>query len=151
MNRLIVHFFNFMQWYISTSRIKYAQHWRIFFTPWNFFLNNKNSYYFLTTYTQIVATGSRSAWINEQAKGTKSSLIMLIISKLMTSKTLSDLSKDIVHNKVPSKLSVMSIKSDKWVRKCFTNSIPSSCFFQNLTWPSVLPVIIKSVLKIASV
>lgn len=41
------------------------------------------------------------------------------------------------HNNVP-----------KWLRKCLTNSIPSSTFFQNLTCPSWLAVITKSVLQI---
>lgn len=36
----------------------------------------------------------------------------------------------------------------RWLRKCFTNSIPSSSFFfQNLTWPSWLAVMTKSDLK----
>ena len=36
--------------------------------------------------------------------------------------------------------------SPKCALKCLTNSTPSTCFFQNFTWPSWLPVTIKSVL-----
>lgn len=93
---------------------------------------------------------------------------MFIISKLITSNILRDLSKEIVHKRVPLKLSLMSTmgayfqqkivktnknkfriiisKIPKWVRKCLTNSMPSSPFFQNFTWPSALAVMTKSVL-----
>ena len=63
------------------------------------------------------------------------------------SKTFMDLSSDTVHNRSPSELVAMPTTFPKWARKCFTNSIPVSCFFQNLTCPSMLAVIRKSVLN----
>ena len=67
--------------------------------------------------------------------------------KLTMSKTFMDLSSDTVHNRSPSELVAMPTTFPKWARKCFTNSIPVSCFFQNLTCPSMLAVIRKSVLS----
>ena len=43
-------------------------------------------------------------------------------------------------------LSLYPFLSPKCALKCLTNSTPSTCFFQNFTWPSWLPVTTKSVL-----
>lgn len=79
--------------------------------------------------------------------GTKArSTLNTYLPKLTTSNTLMDLSFDTEHKSVPTWFVLRHWMFPRWQRKCFTNSIPSSCFFQNLTWPSTLPVTTKSVL-----
>ena len=51
-----------------------------------------------------------------------------------------------VHKRVPELLMDASWMLPKWPRKCLTNSIPLSSFFQNLMWPSQLNVIMNPVL-----
>ena len=70
----------------------------------------------------------------------------MTLPKLTTSNTLSDLSLETEQRNVPLELAARSCIAPRWLRKCFTNSISSSSFFQNFMWPSQLPVIMKSVL-----
>jgi hypothetical protein len=53
------------------------------------------------------------------------------LPKLMMSNILSDLSLEIEHSSVPPELAARSCIGPRWLRKCFTNSISSSSFFQN--------------------
>lgn len=73
--------------------------------------------------------------------------MIIYTPKLTTSNTFKDLSFDIVHNNVPDELIPTSWMFPKWPLKCLTNSIPNSCFFQNLICPSILHVMIKFVLR----
>jgi len=67
------------------------------------------------------------------------------LPKLVTSNTLTVLSLLALTNIEPSALTATPVTGPKWPLYCFTNSIPTACFFQNLTTPSTEVVIRKSV------
>mmetsp|Transcript_2047 Transcript_2047/g.6006 ORF Transcript_2047/g.6006 Transcript_2047/m.6006 type:complete len:200 (+) Transcript_2047:978-1577(+) len=100
------------------------------------------------TLTATSEVGAFFLWTNSTAPGLNFSLIMQVMSKLQTSKSFRALSSPIVARSRPSFVSVMPTSAPRWARKCFTNSMPSACFFQNLMWPSTLPVIRKPVTRL---
>jgi hypothetical protein len=67
------------------------------------------------------------------------------LPKLTTSNILTVLSLLALANIVPSALTVTAETGPRCPRYCFTNSIPTACFFQNLTTPSTEVVMMKSV------
>lgn len=128
---------------------------------------------FCSTYTANAGMASFGLWIHSAHFGSKSNLIIFIMSKLTTSNILMLLSDEAVHRYVPftftanalmlsvsmkclqlylirsihifKRNSIETFYSRKWLRKCFTNSMPSSIFFQNFKCPSMLAVTMKSV------
>ena len=101
---------------------------------WCFNANSSEQFLMKKTYKQVRFLCS--IWISTE----------VTLPKLMTSNTLSDLSLETEQRNVPLELAARSCIAPRWLRKCFTNSISSSSFFQNFMWPSQLPVIMKSVL-----
>ena len=82
--------------------------------------------------------------IHSHAPGTNSRVAHVIMSKESTSNTLNALSPAVVASNEPSGVAAKPAIGARCARKCFTNSMPTCIFFQNLTWPSREPVIIKS-------
>lgn len=68
------------------------------------------------------------------------------VPKLTTSKTLAVISSDTVANSCPSALAETAVTGRRWARYTFTNSMPTSCFFQSFKTPSTDVVIKNSVL-----
>mmetsp|Transcript_59589 Transcript_59589/g.143911 ORF Transcript_59589/g.143911 Transcript_59589/m.143911 type:complete len:211 (+) Transcript_59589:1284-1916(+) len=103
------------------------------------------------TETATSAAGVFFLCTNSTASGLKGSLSMLVMSNAATSYIFRALSSPTVTNNRPSWERAMASKVPMCDRKCFTNSMPSNCFFQNLMWPSTLPVTKNSVSRLAEV
>mmetsp|Transcript_100143 Transcript_100143/g.266194 ORF Transcript_100143/g.266194 Transcript_100143/m.266194 type:complete len:281 (-) Transcript_100143:372-1214(-) len=97
------------------------------------------------TETATNAAGEFFLCTNSAQSGLKGSLSMLVMSNAATSYSLRALSSPTVASNRPSCDKAMASKVPMCDRKCLTNSMPSYCFFQNLMWPSTLPVTRKPV------